>query len=119
PTASSSMLRETQVGSAHFVLESGNAIVFPPKTELTIGRADKLSQEIPDIDLAPHGGMALGVSRLHARLHRRGSAWVVEDAGSSNGTFLNGRRISAGEETLLREDDRLRCGQLVLTFRST
>ena len=119
PTASSPMLRETQAGSAHFVLESGNAIVFPPKTELTIGRADKLSQEFPDIDLAPHGGTALGVSRLHARLHQRGSAWVVEDVGSSNGTFLNGRRISAGEETLLREGDRLRCGQLVLTFRST
>jgi serine/threonine-protein kinase len=106
-------------GGFRFALESGSEIVFPPKTELIIGRADKINQEFPDIDLAPHEGMARGVSRLHARLHRRGNAWAVEDAGSSNGTFLNGRRISPGEELLLREGDRLRCGQLVLTFRAS
>jgi serine/threonine protein kinase len=104
---------------AHFVLKSGSQIVLPPKTELTIGRADKLNQVFPDIDLAPHDGASQGVSRLHARLHQRGSAWVVEDAGSTNGTFLNGRRVLAGEETLLRDSDRLRCGQLLLTYKAT
>jgi LysM repeat protein len=34
------------------------------------------------------------VSRFHARLTRQGSQWVVEDIGSSNGTFVNGQRIS-------------------------
>ena len=103
---------------AHFVLGTGSVIALPPKIELTIGRADKLSQVFPDIDLAPHDGATLGVSRLHARMFQRGGAWVVEDAGSTNGTFLNGRRVAVGEETLLREGDRLRCGQLMLTFRS-
>jgi len=103
---------------AHFVLDSGRTILLPPKTELTIGRADRLNQVFPDIDLAPHDGAAQGVSRVHAWLHQRGGAWVAEDAGSTNGTFLNGRRIAVGEETLLREGDELRCGQLKLTFRS-
>lgn len=118
PAATSAPVQLATGSGPRFVLESGSVIVFPPKTELIIGRADKLSQEFPDIDLLPHNGAAKGVSRLHARLHRRGNAWAVEDAGSSNGTFLNGRRVSAGEEMLLREGDRLRCGQLVLTFRS-
>lgn len=108
-----------QGAGQRFVLESGSEILFPPKSELIIGRADKVNQEFPDIDLQPHNGVTRGVSRVHARLHRRGKAWTVEDAGSSNGTFLNGRRIAAGEEALLREGDRLRCGQLVLTFRAT
>lgn len=102
----------------HFMLESGAEIVFPPKAELAIGRADPLNDEYPDIDLGPHEGAARGVSRLHARLYRRGEAWVIEDAGSTNGTFLNGRRVASGEETLLRDKDRIRCGQLVMTYRT-
>jgi len=33
------------------------------------------------------------VSRLHARIRREGSHYVLQDAGSTNGTFVNGRRI--------------------------
>jgi len=119
PSPATANAPATRASGYRFALESGSEIVFPPKTELIIGRADKVNQEFPDIDLQPHNGVARGVSRLHARLHRRGNAWAVEDAGSSNGTFLNGRRVAAGEEVLLREGDRLRCGQLVLTFRAT
>ena len=39
------------------------------------------------------------LSRRHARLHWSGSSWLLEDLGSSNGTFLGefqaARRISA------------------------
>jgi FHA domain-containing protein len=34
------------------------------------------------------------VSRRHARLESRGGFVYVEDLGSSNGTFLNGRRVT-------------------------
>ncbi|HLF27214.1 MAG TPA: protein kinase [Anaerolineae bacterium] len=102
----------------HFVLNTGSTILLPPKTELTIGRSDKFNQIFPDIDLGPHDGATHGVSRVHARLLQRGHAWVAEDAGSTNGTFLNGRRVAMGEEALLRDGDRLRFGQLTLTFRA-
>ena len=103
----------------YFLLGSGSRIVLPPKSELMIGRVDKNNQVYPDIDLSPHGGATQGVSRLHARLHQRGDVWVIEDYGSTNGTFLNGRRVGAGEEILLRHEDRIRCGQLLMTFRAS
>ena len=110
--------RDPAAAGAYFMLASGSVVVLPPKSELTIGRADKLNQVYPDIDLDPHAGSTQGVSRLHAYLRRRGGAWVLEDASSTNGTFLNGRRVGAGEEALLRDGDRIRCGQMVLTFRA-
>lgn len=39
------------------------------------------------------------VSREHARLVREGDQWLLEDLGSTNGTFHNGRRID-GRVTL-------------------
>lgn len=34
------------------------------------------------------------ISRAHARVRERGSELVVEDLGSTNGTFVNGDRIA-------------------------
>ena len=38
-----------------------------------------------------------GVSRHHARIVKDGDSYFLEDAGSTNGTFLNGQRVSARE----------------------
>ena len=43
------------------------------------------------------------ISRHHARLTRRGAAWVLEDLGSRNGCHVNGTRIS-GPVALARGD---------------
>jgi pSer/pThr/pTyr-binding forkhead associated (FHA) protein len=51
------------------------------------------------------------VSRRHARFRQVDSAPAVEDLGSTNGTFLNNRRISGITE--LSEGDRLRFGNTV------
>lgn len=51
-----------------------------------------------------------GVSRQHAELFRQGPLFGVRDLGSTNGTFLNGRRI---ESAALSEGDVVRLGDAV------
>ena len=49
------------------------------------------------------------ISRQHARIARDAQGQlVVEDLGSTNGTYVNGQRVAARE--LLRPDDRIRIG---------
>ena len=59
---------------------------------------------------------SLAVSRQHARIHCHGGEYFIEDIGSSNGTFVNGRRISS--PTPLTERDALQIGPYVLGLRA-
>jgi hypothetical protein len=54
------------------------------------------------------------VSRHHAQLRYRQRRFWVTDLGSTNGTFVNGERVS---ETALRDGDVISLGGLELTFR--
>jgi hypothetical protein len=49
------------------------------------------------------------VSRRHAKLTRQGDALTVEDLGSTNGTFVNGRKVEA--PTTLSPGDTVQFGQ--------
>src|SRR5262245_55071973 len=48
------------------------------------------------------------VSRLHARIERAGPRYTLSDAGSANGTYINGHRI--GGPHLLEHDDLIGLG---------
>lgn len=54
-------------------------------------------------------------SRLHARIVRQGPRYVLADAGSANGTYINGRRI--GEGHLLNHDDQIGLGMVLPALR--
>ena len=49
------------------------------------------------------------VSRRHARIERRGEAWVVVDLGSTNFTRVNGERLRRERE--LAHGDELQFGR--------
>jgi Nif-specific regulatory protein len=53
------------------------------------------------------------VSRHHATISRDGDAWVVVDAESRHGTYVNGERVSRRP---LRDGDQLQIGATVLRF---
>jgi len=57
---------------------------FPLQSILSIGRADDAGLRIP-LD---------SISRQHARLTPAGNEVLVEDLGSANGTWINGKRIT-------------------------
>ena len=58
-----------------------------------------------DCDVIVEGGL---ISRLHATITRQGPRYLIADAGSRNGTFVNGSRI--GEPHLLDDDDLIGLG---------
>lgn len=55
------------------------------------------------------------VSQVHARLYGEDGAWYVEDLGSTNGTFLNDRRVSSPIE--IHAGDVVKVGKTVLELR--
>lgn len=73
--------------------------------QLQIGRADACQVKLSDTYS----------SQFHARIYRRDGGWYVEDLGSTNGTYLNQRRITSPAE--LRAGDRLRIGKTNMELR--
>ncbi|MEU6506348.1 MULTISPECIES: DUF1707 and FHA domain-containing protein [Streptomyces] len=61
----------------------------------------------------PANGLRLNhetVSRVHAELHRQGDMWVLRDLGSTNGTTVNGRRVTGA--VVVREGDLVAFGRM-------
>ena len=58
-----------------------------------------------------------GVSRHHARIVVSGDEARVEDLGSKNGTFVDGKPVT--ETRLLKDGDEIRVGAVTLTFHVT
>ena len=71
--------------------------------ELTVGRAVGCQITLDDDTF---------VSQLHARVFRRDGQLFVEDLGSTNGTFLNRRKV--GSPAPLKRGDHLQVGKTVM-----
>ena len=57
------------------------------------------------------------ISGLHAELHHIGGEWTIVDDGlSTNGTYVDGQRISGRQR--LRDGDRIRIGRTVFAYRA-
>jgi DNA-binding winged helix-turn-helix (wHTH) protein len=59
---------------------------------------------------------ARGVSRHHSRILISGDTATIEDLGSKNGTYVNGRRITAAVR--LSQGDEIKLGAVTVTFRT-
>lgn len=75
------------------------------RTEVIIGRAPECAVSIDD-EFA---------SNLHAKAYQAEGRYYVEDLGSTNGTYVNGRRINYPTE--LRGGDSIKIGRTVMEFR--
>ena len=59
------------------------------------------------------------VSRFHAYFRQRGDKWIVADAGSKNGSELEGVPLEARKERELASGVAIRIGDFELTFYSS
>jgi len=94
------------------IIESGQILPLTDRTEFTLGRSVEGQPIVPDVDLSPHNAYANGVSRLHAAIKLVKNQAVIVDLGSSNGTYLNGVRLSPHIETLVAHGDLIYLGKL-------
>jgi len=89
---------------------------LPADNEITIGRVDPHRGIRPDIDLSKYDP-ASRISRRHARITSRGGQFYIEDLGSANGSFVNGRtRLKPQEPYPLVNGDVLKIGETTLKF---
>src|SRR5512146_3452468 len=91
-----------------FVMRSGptpGATYSLEGDQLVIGRDSSSNIAINDAE----------VSRKHARLNYQGGKYVIEDLGSTNGTFVNGQRLVS--PVVLKSGDVISLGeQIVLMY---
>lgn len=66
----------------------------------------------PSIDLTPYNANLLGVSRQHAVIIRPEKEYMLQDLGSTNGTWLNETKLTPQQIYPIRNGDLIRVGQL-------
>jgi pSer/pThr/pTyr-binding forkhead associated (FHA) protein len=93
-------------------MDSGKILPLASRNEFTLGRLSEGQPIMPDIDLTPYQAYASGVSRLHVVVKRESNRIIIMDLGSSNGTYLNGRRLTPHAEEALNHGDVIALGKL-------
>lgn len=78
---------------------------YPLGNEASIGRAAGCQITVDDTY----------VSQIHARVFTRDGQWLVEDLGSTNGTWMNRQRVSG--PMVVQRGDRVQVGNTVLELR--
>jgi pSer/pThr/pTyr-binding forkhead associated (FHA) protein len=96
----------------------GSKLEIPAKNEVVIGREDPISEVFPDLDLTSFGGADGGVSRKHAVIHRSGAGCTIEDMGSTNGTYINKKRIVPHAPQAIKPGDEVRFGKLAFSLQA-
>lgn len=103
-------------GTMTLAMPDGSRLSLKGAMEYAVGRADPVNDWNPAIDLALHDGLALGVSRRHARFFFKEGEPFLEDLGSSNGSYLNDKELAPGATVQLHEGDKIMFGRLVVRF---
>ncbi len=88
---------------APLLVMDGRRLVVGPEG-VTLGRSRQSDVMVDDAN----------VSRAHAEIRPHGRSWVLTDLGSTNGTRLNGRRVSRPET--LEPGDEIELGTATLRF---
>ena len=83
--------------------------------DFVIGRK---AEGVPDglVDLAPLEGYIMGVSKQHIRIQGTGNGYQITDLGSTNGTWVNGIRLTSNQPVVLPNAAKVRLGRMELYF---
>jgi hypothetical protein len=66
------------------------------------------------VDLSQYGGLEMGVSRRHVWIRKTVIGYELVDLNSTNGTWLNEKRLVPNKSYPLNSGDQIRLGQMLL-----
>lgn len=108
------------IAHCQLMLDKGGAVfdvLFAPQaTPILVGRTSQQTEPAINIDLTAFNAVNLGVSRTHARFERSGSRLFVRDLNSSNGTWVNGKRIVPMNVHEIHHGNKIEFGRLSTTL---
>ena len=114
-------LLKASTGTAPGTQTTPPSYVLPPSSPPYLVRSDgaqlPLEVEVLNLGRAPDNHVMVNdqrVSRYHAVLKRHGTDYILEDAGSPNGTYVNDQRI---QHQLLASGDAIRVGHTTFVYR--
>lgn len=87
------------------------ALGLDPGTEIDLGETSTLGRA-PGAEVRIQDNFA---SAAHARIYQQGEGMVIEDLGSTNGTYLNGRQLR--KIVALKPGDTVRIGDTELRYQ--
>jgi pSer/pThr/pTyr-binding forkhead associated (FHA) protein len=97
---------------AFYIGDAPDPLIVSVPSEAIFGRFT-LSSLTQRIDLSDYAQYMSGVSRLHVAIRRNDDHQLeIQDLGSTNGTWINGERITAHQFRLLKSGDALKLGWL-------
>ncbi|GAB1421618.1 hypothetical protein MASR2M15_17970 [Anaerolineales bacterium] len=86
-------------------------VMVSEKMAIQLGRFEVAKRDC-DIDLTPYGAAQRGVSRVHAKIIQKDNRLFLVDLGSTNGTFINRKRIEANDPQPLEKGQEFILGRL-------
>lgn len=98
------LMRRTQRDRAYLIVLSGSEVgkMFKlDEGETVVGRSHRADIRLDDDS----------ISRMHIKVDLSGTSVILEDLGSSNGTLVNGDRITRAQ---LRDGDKIRLGDTTI-----
>ena len=121
--AGTGTLRYLDAPLAQRVLSDGDVLWLGPEISITYRAPSDLPTNVPRVDLRGRAQISMGratnndvalvhpaISRQHAKLTRKNGNFEIEDLDASNGTYINGVRLTPRKPVPLAVGDTLRLG---------
>lgn len=106
----------SKLRALHFYMpQEANPIVRINVEKIVIGRGKGEDR----LDLSLQYAKILGVSRDHAEIFFQNGYYFVTDLGSTNGTYVNDRKLIPHKPYLLEQSDEIRFGHFLVVLAFT
>jgi hypothetical protein len=101
-------------GVVFYVAGDIHPLIVRGKHEIVLGRHTPDDETEGVVGLDRYNAHQHGVSRRHAKISITDDSYLVEDLGSTNGTWLNDKYLHPYKPYIVTNGDQVRLGQLVM-----